>query len=57
MNQRPTHVLNVVTGEGQASRFTEIAGLWPTRDGNGFTGEIPAGITITGRLVILKRKD
>jgi hypothetical protein len=57
INERPTHFLNVVTGEGKAARFTEVAALCPTKDGNGFTGEVAPGITISGRLVILKRKE
>lgn len=56
-NEGPTHFLNVVTGEGKAARFTEVAALWPTKDGTGFTGEIATGITVSGRLVILKRKE
>jgi hypothetical protein len=56
-NERPTHILNVVSGEGKSARFTEVAALWPTKDGNGFTGDIPSGLTITGRIVILKRKE
>ncbi len=56
-NERPTHNLNVVSGEGKSARFTEVAALWPTKDGFGFTGDIPTGIAITGRIVILKRKE
>jgi hypothetical protein len=56
-SERPTHILNVVSGEGKSARFTEVAALWPTRDGNGFTGDIPACMTITGRIVILKRQE
>jgi hypothetical protein len=56
-SERPTHVLNVVSGEGKSARFTEVAALWPTKDGNGFSGDIPSCMTITGRIVILKRKD
>jgi hypothetical protein len=29
---------------------------WPTKDGEGFSGEIPTGVLVTGRVVILKRK-
>ena len=56
-NERPTHFLNIVHGEGKTARFTQVAALWPTRDGDGFTGEIPAGILCTGRVVILARKE
>ena len=53
---KPTHFLNLVTGEGDAARFTIVAPLWPTKSG-GFSGEIPAGLTVTGRLVITKAKE
>jgi hypothetical protein len=34
-----------------------VTPLWPTKDGTGFTGEIPQGVTITGRVGILVRKE
>ena len=52
---KPTHFLNIVTGDGDTARFTTIAALWPTRSG-GYSGEIPAGVTITGRVVITEAK-
>lgn len=48
--KRPTHRLVAISGEGQSARFTEIAVLWPAK--SGFTGEIPAGVSITGRFGI-----
>lgn len=50
--EKPTHHLMTVTGEGEKGQFTRIAALWPTK-GGGYSGEIPAGISITGRIVIL----
>lgn len=55
-NNRPTHDLCAVNGEGDEAEFTRVAPLWPTKTG-GFAGSIPAGISITGRIVITKRKD
>jgi hypothetical protein len=55
--EKPTHDLTVISGEGKSATFTRIAPLWPTKDGSGFTGEIPEGITITGRFAVLARKD
>ena len=57
---RPTHHLNLVTEyetkDGQIkSRYHEIAPLWTTERGN-LTGEIPQGVTITGRLLITTAK-
>lgn len=59
-DNRPTHHLNVVTestsrdGKTKA-RYHEIAPLWTTEKGN-LSGEIPAGVTITGRLLITTAK-
>ncbi len=53
---KPTHDLCIVSGEGKTAIWTRVAALWPTKDGEGFTGEIPAGVTVSGRLVIQKRK-
>lgn len=52
---KPTHFLNLVTGEGRSAVFTRVAALWPTQSG-GFSGEIPAGLTVSGRLVITEAK-
>ena len=40
--------------DGGDPRWTELAGLWPTKKGNGFTGTLrqPAALA-GGRLVIL----
>ncbi len=57
MSNKPTHDLTQIAGEGKNAQFTRVAALWPTKDGAGFTGEIPAGVTITGRIAILARKD
>ncbi|WP_142640229.1 hypothetical protein [Sphingomonas sp. IC081] len=54
---KPTHDLTLISGEGKSAQFTRVAALWPTKDGTGFTGEIPAGVTITGRVAVLARKD
>ena len=57
MSKAPTHDLTLISGEGKDALFTRVAGLWPTKDGTGFTGEIPAGLTVSGRIGILVRKD
>ena len=56
MSNKPTHELCIVSGEGKAAVWTRVAGLWPTKDGEGFSGEIPTGVLVTGRVVIVKRK-
>jgi len=57
MAGKPTHDLTVISGEGKSAQFTRVAAVWPTKDGTGFTGDIPAGVTITGRFAILPRKE
>ena len=56
MSNKPTHDLCIISGEGKAAVWTRVAALWPTKDGEGFSGEIPTGVLVTGRVVILKRK-
>ena len=57
MSNKPTHDLTLITGEGKTAQFTRVAAVWPTKDGQGFTGEIPAGVTITGRFGLFPRKE
>jgi hypothetical protein len=56
MANKPTHDLCIISGEGKAAVWTRVAALWATKDGEGFSGEIPTGVLVTGRVVILKRK-
>jgi len=55
MSNKPTHDLCIVSGEGKTAVWTRVAALWPTKD-DGFSGEIPTGVFVTGRVVIQKRK-
>jgi len=57
MSNKPTHDLTIISGEGKAAQFTRVAALWATKDGTGFTGEIPAGVMVSGRVAILARKE
>lgn len=55
-DNRPTHHLSLVTERQTKDSkpraiYTEIAPLWPTEKGN-LSGEIPAGVMITGRILI-----
>ena len=56
MSNKPTHDLCIVSGEGKAAIWTRVAALWPTKEGDGFTGEIAPGVSVSGRVVIQKRK-
>ena len=47
----PTHVLYVVTGDGDKKRWTEIGAAWPHKDAEGFSLNLEA-LPVTGRLVM-----
>ena len=47
----PTHRLYVVTGEGKAAVWKEIAAAWPHRDGRGFTIACDA-LPLSGQIVM-----
>lgn len=56
--RRPTNRLWLVQGEGESARWTEVCGLWPTKDGKGLYASmrtiLPLFTTFTpGRLVVL----
>jgi len=53
---KPTHDLCVVFGEGRGAIWTRVAALWPTKDGEGFTGEIPQALRSRAALLFQKRK-
>ena len=57
MANQPTHDLKIVSGESEKAKFTTIAAVWPTKDGKGFTGEIPTGIMVSGRFILSLRKS
>lgn len=55
MSKKPTHKISVVSGEGDSAFFTRVGSLWPTKSG-GFSGEIRAGLAVSGRIVISEIK-
>ena len=56
MSNKPTHNLCLAIGEAKNTRWHRVAGLWQTKDGDGYTGEIPTGLSITGRIGIFPAK-
>ena len=58
---KPTHHAYVVEslpeGSERKPRWTEIGAIWPHKNGKGFDLVIPAGISITGRIVCTERKE
>jgi hypothetical protein len=61
MSNKPTHLAYVVTnpdeGSNQKPFWHEVGAIWPHRNGTGFDLMIPAGISVTGRIVCVERKE
>jgi len=61
MSSKPTHTAFVVIdpkeGSDRKATWHEVAALWPHKSGKGFDLVIPEGISLSGRIVILERKD
>ena len=61
MSNKPTHTAFIVTepqeGSADKAQWQEIGVVWPHKKGEGFDLVIPAGRTVTGRIVCIKRKD
>lgn len=48
---RPSHRLYTVNGDGENARWTDIGVAWTTRDGKGFTLSLNA-LPLNGRVVM-----
>jgi hypothetical protein len=61
MSNKPTHIAYVVIQSDQDSNqkpfWHEVGAVWPHKNGSGFDLMIPAGISVTGRIVCVERKD
>ncbi|TRL37597.1 hypothetical protein FM996_02220 [Methylosinus sporium] len=54
-NNRPSHAVYLVEGEGESAFWTKIGSAWQHEDGDGFNISLSA-VPLTGRLVIRKRQ-
>jgi hypothetical protein len=54
---RPTHLVFVVDGDGDAANWTQIGAAWKHKDSDGMNIVIPPGILISGKLVIRAAKS
>ncbi|GAA0273388.1 hypothetical protein LNAOJCKE_4859 [Methylorubrum aminovorans] len=52
-NNRPSHAVYVVEGEGENAFWTRIGAAWAHEDGDGFNLQLSC-LPLTGRLVIRK---
>ena len=61
MSNKPTHTAHVVTepkeGSERKALWHPVGAIWPNRNGIGFDLVIPAGISVSGRIVCVERKD
>jgi hypothetical protein len=60
-NSKPTHsayiVINPPEGSGRKAIWHEVGAVWPHKNGNGFDLVIPAGMSVSGRIVCTERKE
>lgn len=61
MSTKPTHSAYVVSdpkeGSDRKAIWHEVGAVWPHRNGEGFDLIIPAGLSVSGRVVITRRKE
>ena len=61
MSSKPTHTAYVVIdpkeGSDRKAQWIEVGAVWPHSDGDGFDLVIPAGISLSGRVVCSERKE
>ena len=60
-SNHPTHnayvVLDPPKGSEKKAQWFEIGTVWSHKDGGGFDVMLPPGVTVSGRIVIRKRKE
>ena len=58
---KPTHTAHIVVdakeGSDKKAKWHEIGAVWPHKNGKGFDVVIPEGISVSGRIVCIERKD
>lgn len=61
MSSKPTHTAYIVVDprEGTETKafWHEVGAIWPHKNGTGFDLVIPAGLSVSGRVVCTERKD
>ena len=61
MSNKPTHTAYVVIdpkeGSDKKAQWIEVGAVWSHNDGSGFDLVVPAGISLSGRIVCRKRKE
>jgi hypothetical protein len=61
MSTKPSHYAYVVTeapkGSDRKPIWHRVGTVWPHKNGNGFDLVIPAGLSVSGRIVCTEPKD
>jgi hypothetical protein len=61
MSTKPTHTAFIVSepkeGSDRKAIWHEVGAVWSHKNGEGFDIVIPAGLSVTGRIVCTKRKE
>ena len=50
--EKPSHKVFVVEGEGESAFWHRAGSCWPHKDGKGLNMQIPAGMSLSGRVVL-----
>ena len=50
--ERPSHRCYLVEGEGDNAFWHRCGSAWPHKDGKGLNLQIPAGMSLAGRVVL-----
>jgi hypothetical protein len=60
MSNKPTHTAYIVSdapeGSDKKAQWFEIGTVWTHSDGEGFDVVLPPGVTVSGKIVIRRRK-
>jgi hypothetical protein len=59
MSNKPAYIAHVVIepGRGKKAIWHRVGSVWPHTNGNGFDLVIPAGISVSGRIVCTEPKE
>lgn len=61
MNSKPSHIAYVIIdpkeGADGKSYWHRVGSVWPHKNGKGFDLVIPAGISVSGRIVCTEPKE
>jgi hypothetical protein len=61
MSSKPTHtayvVIDAADGSNRKPHWLKVGAVWPHKNGKGFDLVIPAGLSVSGRIVCTEPKE